>query len=104
MDGTNPIFTITESAGVLKLSGRLDIYATEAARAALLEHFGVLKSMRLDLAALEGCDAAGLQLLCAARKSAEQAGKSFKAELSPAVRECSSRLGLAPDFFEPIGI
>jgi len=98
MDSTNSIFTIVESGGVLKLSGRLDIYATETARTGLLEHFGVLKSMRLDLTALEGCDASGLQLLCAARKSAEQAGKSFKADLSPTVRECISRLGLTPDF------
>ena len=102
MDTTNPSFTIAEAAGVLRLAGCLDIYAAGGARSALLEHFSVLKSIRLDLTALEGCDAAGLQLLCAARASALQDGKTFEAELSPAARECCNRLGLSPDFFKPI--
>lgn len=104
MDNTNPTFTIVEASGVLRLSGRLDIYATDAARTELVDHFSVLKSAHLDLTALEGCDAAGMQLLCAARRSAVQGGKPFGVELSPAARECCARLGLSPDFFEPIPV
>jgi len=91
--------TIVESAGVLKLSGSLDIYAVEAARAALLEHLDHGAPLHLDLSAVQSCDTAGIQLLCSAQKTATQRGQSFRAELSASVRDGCSRLGLTTDTF-----
>jgi len=101
MDNPNLNFTLVEDAGVLRMSGRLDIYATEEARAGLIEHLNVAKSMRLDLSGVAACDAAGVQLLWAARQSAVQAGQPFAAEGASAVRECCAQFGLSPDFLEP---
>jgi anti-anti-sigma factor len=54
----------------------------------------------IDLSAVESCDLAGLQLLCAARKTAVQSGKSFRViQPSAAVLETASALGLAPGEF-----
>jgi anti-anti-sigma factor len=85
----------------LNLSGSLDIYGVEEARRAILDHLAGAKELVIDLGKVEGCDAAGAQLLCAAYKSALAAGKvcRFKS-VSSGLAECWSALGLSLDYFK----
>jgi anti-anti-sigma regulatory factor len=54
----------------------------------------------LDLSEVDGCDLTALQLLCAAHKSAERAGRRFRVtRASAAILETSAELGLAPADF-----
>jgi anti-anti-sigma regulatory factor len=94
-----PNLTIVEAAGVLRVSGRLDIYAADSARAILLEHLGRSVPLHLDLTAVDSCDTAGAQLLCSFQKGAAQSGQPLGVELSPAIRDCCASLGLSPALF-----
>jgi anti-anti-sigma factor len=88
---------ISRVAGnVVKLAGTLDINHTEELRSALLSELNALPELVLDLSAVNGCDAAGLQVLCALQKSAQGSGKTFRiSEPSNAMRECSAIAGLS---------
>lgn len=82
---------------VLRLSGDLDLYTVESAREALLQQFADKSRLELDLGGVETCDASGVQLLLAARRSAEISGKSFSVHpVSQAVSTCGELLGMAP--------
>jgi anti-anti-sigma factor len=62
----------------LALKGALDINTADEVRRISLEHLKQHNSVVVDLSLVEGCDAAGAQLLIALEKSAESAGKSFR--------------------------
>lgn len=55
----------------LKFEGALTIYDVAGLREALLKLIGVEGELEIDFSGVGDCDAAGLQLLCALRKSAE---------------------------------
>lgn len=63
----------------------------------LLESFSQNEKIRLDLSRVEECDAAGVQLLCSAKLTAEQTGKRFTVpSASDAVIRAIEGLGLSP--------
>jgi len=91
--------TAVSGTNTVRLVGELDIYHVEVARAALLQQLAVQPGLTLELDGVEACDAAGLQWLLAARRSAEAARKPlvFSAP-TPAIGQCAMLLGvdLAP--------
>ncbi len=70
--------------GALALSGRLTINEAERVRDELLRALAGCGRLSLNTADLETVDAAGLQLLIAARRSAGLAGKSLRLVPAPA--------------------
>lgn len=89
-------FTPSATDGSLRLAGDLDIYAAAELREALLEHVRTAPAVALDLSGATACDPVAVQLLRAARRSAEAAGKSFRvARISEPVARTCAALGLA---------
>lgn len=87
--------TTVPGTNTVRLVGELDIYSVEAARAALLQHLGDQPGLTLELANVATCDAAGLQWLLAARRSAEAARKPLVISTqSPAIGQCAVLLGV----------
>jgi phospholipid transport system transporter-binding protein len=87
--------SVAAETGALGLSGALGIYEAETVRQAILEHLAARSELVLDLRAVEACDTAGAQILCAARRTAGQAGKPIRfLGVAPAITECWARLGL----------
>jgi len=94
--------TTPSGSNVLCFAGDLDLYNVDAAREALLHHFADRPGLELDLAAVSTCDAAGMQLLMAAGRSAVELGKSFVIHRpAPAVEKCGELLGLPPETRSP---
>jgi anti-anti-sigma factor len=91
--------TRDESNHVLKIAGTLEIGVAEELHRTLRDFVSEESSPAVNLSEVDGCDTAALQLLCSARKPAEQFGKPFRlAGLSAAVRNASEALGLSlPD-------
>jgi len=82
----------------LKITGSLDVYAAGRLRDSLLEYLRQASTPELDLAAVENCDAVGVQLLCAARRTAEADGKQLAmTNISEPVRALCTALGLAAE-------
>jgi anti-anti-sigma regulatory factor len=79
----------------LEIAGSLDVYAAEQLRQTLIGDLRTAESPAVDLSAVESCDAVGIQLLCAARRSAEGYGKPV-AFLNPSepVRVLWTALGM----------
>ena len=75
----------------LELKGALDINTVDEVRKILLENLAQHDSVAVDLSLVEGCDAAGAQLLIALEKSAESAGKSLSilSVSKPFARDCA---------------
>src|SRR5690348_15722358 len=93
--------TITRNGtGLISLSGGLDLYGVETLRAALLQELQENRPLVLELTGIASCDAAGLQLLCAAEKSASHAQRPITiVGLSTAFRQAAEALGFAhPQF------
>lgn len=63
---------------LMKVRGELTIYETPDIRKALVEAFENAAGVDLDLEEIDTCDAAGLQLLCAARITAEEENKHLR--------------------------
>ena len=86
-----------EEPALLQLRGSLDIYEAESAAKAFRMHLATSAALALDVSGVLSCDAAGAQVLCAAKRSTLEAGRSFVIRRhSPAVAACFARLGLAP--------
>jgi anti-anti-sigma factor len=93
--------TSLPNTNTLCLAGELDLYSVEAAREALLNQFADKPGLELDLAAVETCDTAGLQLLLAARLNAAADGKKFSIRLpAPAIEKCGELIGLPPETWQ----
>lgn len=89
----------------ISLIGDLDVYSLDSGtlaklRAAVMES----PAIHLELEGVTRCDAAGIQCLLAAAKSARTAGKSFGLSMSAAVDQCRLLLGLKPEFWTPPAI
>jgi anti-anti-sigma factor len=94
--------TLQRETNTLRFAGDLDIYNGEAARHALIEHLAGEPGLELDCSAVEACDAAGIQLLLAARLSALAVGKAFSIRApAPAIDKCAELLGLPPQTLQP---
>lgn len=87
--------TISTDAAAVHFVGALNIYGVDAARTELLTGLASRTALTLDLSGVTACDAAGLQLVIAARRAATLAGKSFSVPApAPAVAECGDLLGI----------
>src|SRR5579872_2922584 len=84
-----------ESGSRLKITGALDINTVAEIHTALRELFSHPSNLSLDLSEIETCDAAGLQLLQSAEKTAETSARRLEFVGVPAaVRDTASALGL----------
>ena len=94
--------TKLNGTNTVQLNGDLDIYNVEAARDELLNHIAGQPALDLDLGGVETCDAAGMQLLLAVRRSTLANGKPFFIQ-SPAapVVKCAELLGISPELCQP---
>jgi anti-anti-sigma factor len=94
--------TALPESNTLRLVGDLDLYNAEMAREAFLNQWAEMPGIELDLAGVESCDTAGMQLLLATRSGAEASGKPFWIQTpSPAVERCGELLGLQPETWRP---
>ncbi len=81
--------------GVLALEGDLDLYTAEHTQATLSEWLRTDQAAEIDLSEVGRCDAAGVQLLLAARTTAAARGHALRfADVPESVADCCRRLGL----------
>jgi len=79
----------------LAIDGPLTIYEVAALRERLAACLGNQAGLELDLGGVTECDASGLQLLCAARKTAGGRGKPMRIAGAPqALLDFARRAGL----------
>jgi anti-sigma B factor antagonist len=73
------IETDTQTAPVL-IDGAMSVYEAAEIRDTLGRAFREAgeTGVTLDLSAVESCDAAGVQIICAARRTAREAGTPFR--------------------------
>lgn len=89
--------TVQPGSHTVQFAGDLDLYQVEAARDALIGHLAGGHGLELDFSGVETCDAAGIQLLVAARRSALALGQGFSIHTpAPAIEKCGELLGLLP--------
>jgi len=73
-------------------------------RDALRQALAGSSGLTLDLSAVDSCDFSIIQLLCSARRSAEQAGKRLAiTALSEGARRACADLGIPPATFATSG-
>ena len=86
-----------EASGGLDLPLELRIETVGRWREALRASLAQQPELEIDLRSVGACDAAGLQLLAAAHKSAEAAGKPFRllGPVSSVVSETAAALGIS---------
>lgn len=81
---------------VIRLEGEMTIYEAISLRDLFLQCFERTDGLILDLTAVTECDTAGIQLLCAARKTAENHRKRFVVDgLSEPVSATLAASGIA---------
>ena len=81
----------------LRITGALDINSSKQIHRTLLQRLEAGTDLEVDLSEITGCDAAGLQLLFSARKSALLRGTSFTVgAMSPAVARTFAEAGMDP--------
>ncbi len=82
----------------LKIQGSLSVNDVAVLREELLERIGGETDLELDLGGLTECDTAGLQFLCAARKTARKRDKHFRVVGVPqTVLDTLRSAGLSPE-------
>ncbi len=78
-----------------KIIGPLTVNTAEELRLRLLDYLRQSKQAVVDLAAVDTCDCAGLQLLIAAQKSAAAMGGSLQVrDIALPVSDTATRIGL----------
>ena len=86
----------------LKLSGELTIRRADELHRLFVEAAGQEGGLVLDLSGVEQCDAAGLQLICALRKTLAGRGSSLRVSAIPAaVQLTATALGMPLEGVEP---
>ena len=92
------------TAGRLRIAGALDTYNATELRDRLSEALREQAALTLDLAGVESCDFSTIQLLCAARRTAEAAGKPLVVEgVSEGILSACATLGISPEIFSAAG-
>lgn len=86
----------TQSPAALRLQGELTVWRAADLREALAAVLAGGGEARIDLGEVTGADAAGLQLLCAAHRSAAEKGVRLSVNLGGAVARAAERAGLRP--------
>lgn len=89
--------SIDKNSFSLHLSGQIDIIHAESIKDSLLSALKEGKNLVIDLEKIEGIDLAGLQLLCAAGKTAKAAKK--KLTLNEKIPQCFTNALLESGFF-----
>ncbi len=89
--------SIDKNSFSLHLSGQIDIIHAESIKDSLLSALKEGKNLVIDLEKIEGIDLAGLQLLCAAEKTAKAAKK--KLTLNKKIPQCFTNTLLESGFF-----
>jgi anti-anti-sigma regulatory factor len=88
------------NAAELRLDGELTVWRAAEIRdalAAILAAPGAPSGdVAVDLGGVGAADAAGLQLLCAAHRTAAAQGKTLRVRLGPEVARAAERAGLRP--------
>ena len=87
-----------ENSSALKFSGSLNIQAAEPLKSALNEHVKTHSPIVVDVSEVESFDAIGIQLLCSARKTAEDSKKAFRIEgVTPVFSRALEEIGLGTE-------
>jgi anti-anti-sigma regulatory factor len=88
-------FDQDKTTGILRIAGHLRIDEVGPLKSALCQYVLNEPKLDLDLSAVDSCDAAGLQLLLAAEKTAAHLGKPYSLQsVSDAVTQSAAALGL----------
>ncbi len=83
---------------LLKIDGPMTVNETASIRDELIECLVTYNGLILDLDAVSECDTAGIQLLCSARLTAKETGKSFSVtSASMSSMNTLVRAGFDPD-------
>ena len=86
----------SDDATVVTLTGDLIIDTVASLRPALLDGLAQPGDLTLDLAAVDACDTAGIQLLLATAAAARLRSKELRlTAAAPAVRAAAARIGIA---------
>ena len=82
-----------------RLDGALDIQNAASLQARLVEHIGqATPEVTVDLSEVTACDSAGLQLLCAARRSVLSSSREWRlVNPSAAVLGACTDVSLSPE-------
>lgn len=87
----------------LRLEGELGIYAASELKTALMDALASAAELEIDLAGVSEIDSCGMQLLAAAKRAAQDGGKTLRlANHSPAVIELIELYDLAGWFGDPL--
>lgn len=88
----------SSAAFVVSRKGSLDLRGASELRTELLDALTAHPSVAFDASDVTSVDAGAIQVLLAARRSAEQAGRDFSiiAEAGGALPDTLARLGLTP--------
>ena len=83
-----------EQGMAVTIEGDLTIYHVAELKEKLLETLNTYPGIELDLDGVTGCDAAGLQILCAAGKTVRKGNRKFKIDrLSAIVQKTMASAG-----------
>ncbi len=82
----------------LKIEGAMSIYDAASIHKEFMEAFAACDTLTLDLHGVQDCDAAGIQVISAAGKTAEEEGKGFSISgVATAILDTINSAGLSPD-------
>ncbi|HUA61816.1 MAG TPA: STAS domain-containing protein [Verrucomicrobiae bacterium] len=80
---------------VLQIDGELTIARAEELHRSITGEIARGMEVRVDLAGVQKCDTAGLQLICSIHKTADRTGQAIAiVALSPAIEETAAVIGL----------
>jgi anti-anti-sigma regulatory factor len=89
---------ITQDGNIVRIAGTLGLSEADELHKALAGSLNRHSGLMLDLSSVDACDASGLQLLYAARRSALIAKKPFRiVAISPEFEQACITLGTSVD-------
>ena len=95
---------IIDGRRVVRISGALNIWEAAATWEALYPLLCAVEPLEIDLTAVEGCDGAGIQILCQMHKLlADPSGKARVIGISDGLREAMRLAGLDAELFAVAG-
>jgi len=89
---------MSEKTAVVTITGSFDLTQIEEAHTRLQNALASHRQVLLDLSAVDGIDLAGLQLVCAVHRTAQEAGVGFylSSPLPVCIVECARSAGFSP--------